>query len=466
MLKKKPGLLPSLKLEDFELIFESIMENSKDGLFVVDKEGLVVMVNQATQDMFDFKTSEVLGRNVRDLVKEGFYHPSVSVLVIQQKKIISLIQTTRHRKKILSTGIPIFDDAGQIKFVLVNDRDISHINMLAQSLYPEDLPDESLRLDFSDKDLASIELEKMVLKSPAMIQVVQTIIQASKFDIPMVLTGESGVGKSMIARFLHQLSQRRNYPFIDLNCAAIAPSLIESELFGHERGAFTGASASGKKGLFEMADKGTLFLDEIGEIPLPIQVKLLKFLESMELIRVGGTAPIKINTRIIAATNQDLEEMVASGLFRRDLYFRLNVVPVRIPSLNERPKDILPLALSFLDRFNLEFNTRKTLSQAVCQVISQYDFPGNVRELENLIRRLITMTKTDSIDLGHLPSVLTKEKRKEKFQGKETKTFQDEISAFEQQKFTQAVEKYGSQRKASKALGISQSTLSRKLKKL
>jgi PAS domain S-box-containing protein len=464
MLKKKPGLSPSLKLEDFELIFESIMENSKDGLFVVDKEGMVVMVNQATQDMFDFKTSEVLGRNVRDLVKEGFYQPSVSVLVIQQKSIISLIQTTRHKKKILSTGIPIFDDAGQIKFVLVNDRDISHINMLAQSLYPEDLPQDRLRLDFSHQDLAAGELEKMVIKSPAMIQVVQTIIQASKFDIPMILTGESGVGKTMIARLLHQLSLRRNYPFIDLNCAAITPSLIESELFGHERGAFTGASISGKKGLFEMADKGTLFLDEIGEIPLPIQVKLLKFLETMELIRVGGTTPIKINTRIIVATNQDLEEMVAQGLFRRDLYFRLNVVPVQIPCLKKRPEDIVPLALSFLDRFNQEFNTGKTLSQSVCQVLSQYDFPGNVRELENLIKRLVTMTETDCIDLGHLPSFLVKENRAELSREPETLTVQDEINAFEQKKLYQAIEKYGSQRKAAKALGMSQSTLSRKLR--
>jgi len=466
MLKTKPGLSTTLKLEDFELIFESIMENSKDGLFVVDKEGVVVMVNQATQDMFDFKIFEVLGRNVRSLVKEGFYHPSVSVLVIQQKKIISLIQTTRHRKKILSTGIPIFDDLNEIKFVLVNDRDISHINMLAQSLYPEDLSRDSLRMDFSDKDLASIELEKMVIKSPAMVTVVQTIIQASKFDIPMIFTGESGVGKSMIARLVHQLSPRRNYPFIDLNCAAITPTLIESELFGHERGAFTGASVSGKKGLFEMADKGTLFLDEIGEIPLLIQVKLLKFLETMELIRVGGTTPIKINTRIIVATNQDLEEMVAAGLFRRDLYFRLNVVPVRIPSLNERPEDIVPLALSFLDRFNLEFNTQKTLSPSVCQVLSQYNFSGNVRELENLIKRLVTMTKTDSIDLGHLPAMVTQEKSKDKFPERETKTFQDEISVFEQKTLTQAMEKYKSQRKAAKSLGMSQSTLSRKLKKL
>ena len=465
MLKEKMGLSSTLKPKDFELIFDAIMDHSKDGLFVVDKNGVVVMVNRATEDMFRFKTAEVLGKNVRDLVKAGFYEPSVSLLVLRQKTIISLIQTTRHQKKILSTGVPIFDSAGQIKFVMVNDRDISHINMLAQSLYPEESPEAGLRLDFSDIDLVSTELEKMVVKSPAMVKVLQMVIQASKFDVPMILTGESGVGKSMIARLIHQLSRRRNYPFTDLNCAAITPSLIESELFGHESGAFTGASSKGKKGLFETADQGTLFLDEIGEIPLPIQVKLLKFLETMELIRVGGTSPIKINTKIIAATNQNLEDMVEKGSFRRDLYFRLNVVPIRIPSLLERSEDIVPLALSFLDRFNQEFNTQKTLSQPVCQVLSQYDFPGNVRELENLIRRLVTMTKTDHIDLGHLPPMLAKINIDEMNSAHETSTHQGELGAFEQKKLKQAVEKHGSQRKAAKALGISQSTLSRKLKK-
>lgn len=465
MLKSELGLSNSLKSEDFELIFESIMQHSKDGLFVVDADGIVVMVNRATEKMFDFKGCDVLGRNVRDLVKEGFYEPSVSLLVLRKKKVLSIIQTTRHQKKILSTGIPIFDETGRIKFVLVNDRDISHINMLAQSLYPDELSQESLRLDFSNVDLASTELEKMIVKSPAMIRTVQRVIQASQFDISMVITGDSGAGKSMVARLIHQLSDRRNYQFIDLNCAAITPTLIESELFGHESGAFTGASSTGKKGLFEMADKGTLFLDEIGEIPLPIQVKLLKFLETKELIRVGGTKPIKINTKIIAATNQNLDEMVSEGRFRRDLYFRLNVVPIHIPSLSRRPEDIVPLAQSFLDRFNQAFNTRKKLSQSVCQVLFQYDFPGNVRELENLIKRLVTMTKADLIDLGHLPPDLLKEDITNLHQKEKSLTYQEEMAALEQKLLAQAVEKHGSQHKAARYLGISQSTLSRKLKR-
>lgn len=465
MFKDKLGISSAIRPEDFELIFESIMTHSKDGLFVVDKDGVVVMVNRATEKMFEFKRTDVLGRNVRDLVKEGFYEPSVSVKVIRQKKAISLIQTTRYRKKILSTGIPIFDDQGRVRFVLVNDRDISHINMLAQSLYPDELPEEALRLDFSDVDLASTELEKMVVKSPAMIKVIQTVVQASKFDVPMILTGDSGVGKSMIARLIHQLSRRRNYPFIDLNCAAITPSLIESELFGHESGAFTGASAKGKEGLFETAQDGTLFLDEIGEIPLPIQVKLLKFLETMELIRVGGTRPIKINTRVIVATNQDLEQMVEEGRFRQDLYFRLNVVPITIPALSERPEDIVPLAQSFISRFNQEFGTRKQISQAVCQVLSQYHFPGNVRELENLVRRLVTMTENDTIDLGDLPPMPQGPDGPVLDLASDGPGYQDEVAAFEYQRLSKAVAQYGSQRKAAKALGISQSTLSRKLRK-
>jgi len=463
MFKKQLGISSCLQPEDFELIFESLMTHSKDGLFVVNRDGMVVMVNRATEKMFEFQKKDVLGRNVRELVKEGFYEPSVSLKVIRQKKAISLIQTTRYQKKILSTGIPIFDDHREVRFVLVNDRDISHINMLAHSLYPEELPEEALRMDFSDVDLASTELEKMVVKSPAMIKVIQTVIQAAKFDVPMILTGDSGVGKSMIARLIHQLSRRRNYPFVDLNCAAITPSLIESELFGHESGAFTGASATGKKGLFETAHDGTLFLDEIGEIPLPIQVKFLKFLETMEMIRVGGTCPVKINTRVIVATNRDLEQMVANGAFRQDLYFRLNVVPITIPPLSERLEDIVPLALSFLDRFNQEFQTQKEFSQTVCQVLSQYHFPGNVRELENLVRRLVTMTEKDFIDLEDLPPMLAGVDLKKLSREQQGAGHQDEVAAFEYRKLKDAVDRHGSQRKAAQALGISQSTLSRKL---
>ena len=465
MFKKKFNLHDRLNAKDFELIFESIMKHSKDGLFVVDSTGMVVMVNHATEEMFDFKSSQVLGRNVKDLVDEGFYEPSVSALVIKQKKAISLIQTTRSKKKILSTGIPIFNDHGKVLFVLVNDRDVSHINQLAQTLHIEDIQEESLRMDFSDLGLAANYFESMVIRSPAMEKVIRTAVRAAKYDVPLLITGKSGVGKTMIAKLIHQLSDRRHFPFADLNCGAITASLIESELFGHESGAFTGASHKGKKGLFEIADKGTLFLDEIGEIPLPAQAKLLKFLESMELMRVGGVKPIKINTRIIVATNRNLEQMVEERSFRSDLYFRLNVVPLEIPALSERKEEIVPLAAFFLNQFNKKFKTCKILSKQAQNLICEYAFPGNVRELENLIKRLVTMTEGDIIEEKHLPSIFsrgdilrTDSIKKENY--KET------INAFELKTINELIKKYGSQRKAAKVMGISQSTLSRKLKNM
>lgn len=465
MFKKKFNLHEKLKVKDFELIFESIMKHSKDGLFVVDSTGMVVMVNNATEEMFDFKTSDVLGRNVKDLVDEGFWEPSVSILVIKQKKPISLIQTTRNNKKILSTGIPILDRLGEVLFVLVNDRDVSHINRLAETLHIDDIQVEDLRMDFSDLGLAANHFEGMVIRSVAMEKVIRTAVRAAKYDVPLIITGGSGVGKTMIAKLIHQLSDRRNYPFTDLNCGAITTSLIESELFGYESGAFTGASAKGKKGLFEIANKGTLFLDEIGEIPLSVQAKLLKFLESMELIRVGGVKPIKINTRIIVATNKNLEQMVEEKTFRNDLYFRLNVVPIEIPPLSERREEIGPLAIFFLDYLNNEFKTKKILSKQAQNLISKYDFPGNVRELENLMKRLVTMTEGDIIEAKHLPSIF--------LQGDilntgptEEMNYQEKINSFELKIINDAIKKYGSQRKAGKALGISQSTLSRKLKNI
>jgi transcriptional regulator with PAS, ATPase and Fis domain len=304
-----------------------------------------------------------------------------------------------------------------------------------------------------------------VVRSATMAEVVRTAVRAARFDIPLVISGESGVGKSMLARLVHHLSPRRNGPFMDLNCGAIAPNLLESELFGHEKGAFTGATTAGKKGLFEVAHRGTLFLDEIGDVPLSLQVKLLKFLESKSLMRVGGVTQIRIDTRIIAATHRDLEEMVAQGGFRSDLYFRLNVVPIQIPPLRERREEIEALTSHFLERFNAEFGARKVITKSARMTLCEYGFPGNVRELENLIKRLVTMTEGDFIRIKHLPQMLLQARPCGSDCSSETlSSYQEEVAAFERRIILSAIEKHGSQRKAALALGLSQSTLSRKLK--
>jgi PAS domain S-box-containing protein len=451
--------------KDYGLIFKAIMQHSKDGLFVTDHVGNVVMINRATEEMCDIKAYQVLGRNVRDLVKEGFWDPAVSLQVIEKRRPISLIQTTRRKKKLLSTGIPIFDDQDELKFVLVNDRDISFLSGLIETLEANEQTDNLLRFELSDFGLAAAEMEGVVIRSQAMVEVFKMVVRAAKFNISLVLTGESGVGKSMVARLIHKLSDRRNGPFVDLNCGAIAENLLESELFGHERGSFTGASPTGKKGLFEVAHNGTLFLDEVGEIPQALQVKLLKFLETKKIMRVGAVIPQKINTRIIAATNQDLEVMVADGKFRSDLFFRLNEVPIHIPSLSERSEDIEPLIQHFLKRYNKEFNTRKIISKTVRGAMRQYRFPGNVRELENLIKRLVTMTEGDIIRLKNIPALLLKSiPGMTRCSDDELQTYQQEVASFEIKIIKDAIRKHGSQRKAAKALGLSQSTLSRKLK--
>ncbi len=454
----------ALAAEDYRLIFRSILEHSRDGLFVTDGQGKVVMVNRATEQMFDFTASEVLGHNVLDLVREGYFAPSVFPLVLERRRAVTIIQSARSNRKILTTGVPVFDSHGAIRFVLVNDRDVSSLNRTLAALETEAPAAGPIRCHFSQAEDVASELEGLVVRSPQMAVVLQTAIRAAKFDIPLVLTGASGVGKTEIAGLIHRLSERRCGRFVDINCGAISPNLLESELFGYEKGAFTGAAPRGKPGMVEAADKGTLLLDEVGEIPLPLQVKLLKFIEKKEFYRVGGVRPVPLDVRIIAATNRNLEEMVASGAFREDLFFRLNVVPIHIPALAERKEEILPLAEFFLERFNQEFSTRKVLSKNAMAILAEYRFPGNVRELENLIKRLVTMTEGDQIQARDLPAMIRAGMPGTAGSGPEGSDFQEAVAVFEVRLIEEAVNRYGSQRQAAKSLGLSQATLSRKLK--
>jgi PAS domain S-box-containing protein len=441
------------------------MQHSKDGLFVTDHTGKVVMANQAYMEMFEVDSSEVLGRNVADLVEKGLWKPNLFKKVVENKQTISVIQTSHRNKNILSTGIPIFDLDQKLRFVIFNDRDISILNRMLESLEKEEHKDGWLRFELTNSGLIQSEIKDIVAHSSAMLNVLKMVVRVSTFDIPLLLMGESGVGKTLIARLVHRLSERRNGTFLDLNCGAIPENLLESELFGHEPGSFSGASSRGKRGLFEMADNGTLFLDEISEIPLHLQVKILKFIDTSEMIRVGGVRPIKINTRILSASNRDLKEMVQKGLFREDLFFRLNVIPIQIPPLRERKEDIIPLTNCFIKLFGKEFNRPKTISKAALNALCEYNFPGNVRELENLVKRLVTMTDENYIRIKHLPEILQNLHASDaKVESDHQVSYQKAMASFERKIIKDAIRKYGSQRKAAQALGLNQSTLSRKLK--
>ncbi len=256
--------------------------------------------------------------------------------------------------------------------------------------------------------------EELVGKSEAMQEVYRKIEKVALADIPVLITGESGTGKELVARAIHRRSKRKNGRFIPVNCGAIPETLMESELFGHEKGAFTSAGER-KKGLLEVSDGGTLFLDEIGNLPLPLQAKMLRFLQDGEFFRVGGTTPLKVNTRIISATNRDLEEEVKKGNFREDLYYRVQGVSIHLPPLRERKEDIPLLVEHFRKKYNREAgNRKKKFSREVMDRFLSYPWPGNVRELENVVRACLVLSDTETIQVEDLPPRLRGETHKEK----------------------------------------------------
>lgn len=240
-------------------------------------------------------------------------------------------------------------------------------------------------------------MPSIIANSPAMFDVIQMAERLASLDTTILITWESGSGKGVIAKLLHEKGSRRDHPFIQINCGAIPANLLESELFGYDRGAFTGSRREGKKGLFEVAKNGTVFLDEIAELPLNMQVKILQVIQEKAIQRVGGIESIPVDVRIISATNRNLEQMVKEGRFREDLFYRLNVVPITVPALRDRPEDIVPMIRTFLQENNKKFNEKKTMDTAAMSILLKYRWPGNVRELENIIERLVITTKGNVI---------------------------------------------------------------------
>ena len=284
------------------------------------------------------------------------------------------------------------------------------------------------------------------------------------------MTGESGSGKEVIANTIHSLSDRRDQPFIKINCAAIPGHLLESELFGYEKGAFSGAKQEGKKGLFMKAHHGTLFLDEISELPFETQSKLLRAIQEREVYPVGATVPVTFDVRIIAAANRSLTDLVANGKFREDLYYRINVFPIEVPPLRTRTEDVALLANHFLFQFNQMYQRNLRLSRSAIELMEAYEFPGNVRELQNIIQRMAIKNDGDLIDDGVVRSILMKDEPTTSKKGLSRFTqvipLKDAMVQVEQELVALAVKKFGTTTQAARALGISQSSVSRKYNRL
>lgn len=442
-------------------IYKEIFQNSYDGLCLIDKDGNGIVMNQAGERITGFKAEDFSKSNVKTALEEGIISNTVTLKVIEKKRIFTDVVSIRGRE-VLITGTPIIDENGEVQFVVLNVRDISELNFLPI--------DQLLSIALKRKKISKgketynqnppeLVLDGVVAESKSMKEILKLVAKVSKVNSTVLLLGESGVGKEVIAKLIHRNSPHRDKPLVSINCAAIPEHLLETELFGYEKGAFTGADSKGKPGLFEIADGGTIFLDEIGEMSLDLQVKLLRTLQEFEVRRIGGRKSMKINVRVICATNKDLEKLVREGKFREDLYYRLNVIPIVIPPLREIIEDIAPLAYKFLNKANKKYHLKKYFQPGVIYLMEQYDWPGNVRQMENMIERLVVISEHDEISWSDLPFLSAQKRLTEHFSLKYI------LQEVEKKIILEKMETYQSTRKAAKALGISQSSLVQKLKK-
>jgi len=446
---------------------DAIINSSSVALWICDGEANVLRMNPASERLNKIEAADYVGRNMQELVEEGFIDKSVTLDVIKTGTVTNLIQHRLDRTLIV-TGTPVFDGAGRLIRVVISERDVSEIDNLQRELAEQESMKDQLRNQMLEMQQMELVSRQVIAKSLCMLKALHQALKVSSVDSSVLILGESGVGKGLFADLIHKHSKRAEHPLIKINCGAIPEALIESELFGYDKGAFTGAQSAGKPGYFEMADGGTLFLDEIAELPLPSQVKLLRFLEDGRITRLGGTKSRNVDVRILAATHRNLEKMVEEKKFRLDLYYRLKVIPIQVPAVRERRDCILPLIQHYINHFGEKSGSKKRLTRAASDALLTYPFPGNVRELMNVCERLVVMSETELIDLQDLPSEIV-DRADAPVPSLATPsdgmTLQQILDNVEKQVLTQAMARYGNQYRAAESLGLSQPTVNRRLKK-
>jgi len=432
-----------LNLEIAKLIFDNLY----NGIYLVDSKGVTLWVNKTYEQMSGFKLEELKGKTLYELVNDyKYFSGSASILVIETKRPATVTYRTSKGNNFLVKGKPIFDEDGGLKYIVNTIWDLTAIN------YNDVIDNDTLR-DYLIKE------HDIISTSSNMNSVVDMAIKVAPTDANILLTGESGVGKSLLAGLIHKMSERNGNKFLKINCAAIPETLIESELFGYEPGAFTGASSKGKKGLIEIAEGGTLFLDEISELSFNVQAKILTLIQEKEFVKVGGGKSIKSNVRIIAATNKNLYALVREGRFREDLYYRLNVIPLNIPPLRERLEDIPILTEYFVKKYNNKYKTYKYISSSVIEYFKTHEWKGNVRELENTIERLVITSKSNNITVEDLRDIFNDPHIFDNLD------FEKEVALFEKNLLIKAKKDFSTTRNIAKNLNISQTKVVRLLNK-
>lgn len=451
--------------------FCKIMNYLNKPIYITDKNGMTLFVSDMSCKLFGKKKEELIGRSVFELEKEGIFKPSVTKMVLDKKQNINVIQDFGDGKG-MATGQLILDENGELKYAMAFGYDIPDFDNYCSEIKIEEL-EYTLRFylhewkKLKEKLVRTKEAPFFIGQSKIHDMLKETIEKVAGVITTVLITGETGVGKTLIAKCIHDLSERKDRPFIHLNCAAIPEALLESELFGYKKGAFTGANANGKSGLVKLAEKGTLFLDEIGELPLHLQPKLLQLLQNKTYMPIGASETVKADVRIITATNCNLEDMVKEGKFRADLYYRIHILPIHVPPLRERKEDIFYLLQYNLERFNFLHDRKRIFSIKVVEILQNYHLPGNVRELENIVEQLVIMAKEDEISIDDLPKRLVDSVFEQEvfISPNEGNSLCEVLERIEKRMITQAFHHYKTTRDAAKALGVSQSLFMRRLGK-
>lgn len=439
---------------------ETILESGNEGYLVINNEGIVTMINKAFAELLEKSPEQAVGRHVTELVNDTRLHLIPQSGRHQTGEVVRINgkDTVVMRYPIIKNGRVI----GAVSKIIF--KDINQLMALAEkvnSLHKELVYYKSELERFQG---ARYTVDSLIGQSPVMVRLKETTRRVAQGPSTVLIRGESGTGKELLAHAIHTGSPRRNGPFIKVNCAAVPENLLESELFGYQEGAFTGAKKGGQVGKFEQADGGTIFLDEIGDMPLLMQAKLLRVLQEKEIERLGDSKPRQVDVRVVAATNCDLEELIKEGKFRDDLYYRLNVVSLYLPPLRERIEDLRPLVAHFIDKFNKEFGLNVSdLAPEVWELFHNYPWPGNVRELENIIERAFNLVEGPVISVASLPLYFQKYGKSKRLVAH--KSLPALLEQVEKEAIQEALEATGGNKmQAAKALGISRAWLYKKMK--
>lgn len=437
---------------------QAVLETSNDAISIINTDGVVEFWNEHAETLYGIPSEQIIGKKMNAFFKKEDL--KILELLKTHEYVLNIYHQPRPDKHIMISASPIFDEEGNLLGALSIDQDISNLVQLNEKLTLTTSELQKIKYQYNEQNLHD-PLSGIKGGSAALQTVKNLALKVAKTDATVLIQGESGVGKELFAQGIHEASQRKDKPFIAVNCGAIPEALFESEFFGYEKGSFTGADKNGKAGKVEMASTGTLFLDEIGTLPLDMQVKLLRVLQEREVYRIGGHSPIKVDIRVVAATNSDLEKLVQLGQFREDLYYRLNVVTLNIPPLRERTGDIPALMDAFIREFSYQYDKEPPeFTEGAMAACDHYDWPGNIRELRNLAERIVIFNDSPTVGLSDLQLLmphLTEQTKQPRLS--------HEKDQLEKTRITEALqETFGNKTAAAKKLGISRVSLYKKIK--